>query len=281
MPAPPASVIVRCLDEAPALERALTSLHRQSVRPQVVVVDSGSTDGSLEVAGRLADTVVTMPREDFTYGGALNLGAEHADAAVHLALSAHCVAGPQWVERSLAHLAVDGVAAASGRRLDPEGRPIAVRYLQTVQDADRHPFWGLSNHASSWRREVWEADRFRTDLAASEDLEWSWRVLHRGWTIAFAPDVEVPMPHRRRARPDRLWRKIGRETTVVADLRGLPAPSVLDMVRDVVVPDPRTSTKPPLLRVASPYRVFEVVARDAALRRASRSRGGSPASSAH
>jgi rhamnosyltransferase len=268
----PASVIVRCLDEAPALERALTSLREQSVRPQVVVVDSGSTDGSVDVARRLADTVVTMPREAFTYGGALNLGARHADAAVHLALSAHCVAGPRWVERSLHHLAVDGVAAAGGRHLDPDGRPIGTRYLQTTADADRHPFWGLSNHASSWRREVWEAEPFRTDLAASEDLEWSWRVLGRGWTIAFAPDIAVAMPHRRRARPDRLWRKIGKETVAVADLRGLPAPSVLQMARNVVVPDRRTSTRPALLRVVSPYRVFEVVARDAALRRAQRAR---------
>ncbi|GIG29752.1 glycosyltransferase [Cellulomonas marina] len=270
---PAATVVVRCRDEAPALERALASLRAQTVRPQVVVVDSGSVDGSLEVARRMADTVLTVPPEAFTYGGALNLGAAHADAAVHLALSAHCVAGPHWVERSLALLAEDGVGAASGRRLDPTGRPIVGRYLQTPDDARRDPFWGLSNHASSWRREVWEAEPFREDLAASEDLEWSWRVLARGWSVAFAPDVEVPMPHRRHARPDVLWRKIGREVAAVAELRDLPAPSLPAVIRHVLVPDPRTSTRPPLLRVVSPYRVLEVLAHDAALRRSARARG--------
>ncbi len=70
-----ASVIVRCKDEEKLLERALTSLRRQTVEPEIVVVDSGSTDRSLEIAKRWCDRLVEIPAESFTHGYALNVGA--------------------------------------------------------------------------------------------------------------------------------------------------------------------------------------------------------------
>ena len=74
-----ASVIVRCRDEVRTLERTLESLRRQTVDPEIVVVDSGSSDGSLEVARRYADQLIEIPPETFTFGHALNVGPLPAD----------------------------------------------------------------------------------------------------------------------------------------------------------------------------------------------------------
>ena len=87
-----ASAIVRVKDEAGPIRHALDSLRRQTVPVEIVVVDSGSTDGTLEVARAVADRLVEISPERFTYGHALNVGAAAASGRVHIALSAHCTA---------------------------------------------------------------------------------------------------------------------------------------------------------------------------------------------
>ena len=85
-----ASVIVRTKDKADTVEATFAALRPQTVPVEVVVVDSGSTDGTLEIARRHADRLVEIPAEAFTFGRALNVGAAAATAPVHFALSAHC-----------------------------------------------------------------------------------------------------------------------------------------------------------------------------------------------
>src|SRR4051794_37307753 len=171
----PASVIVRAKDKAATIERTLRALRAQTVPAEIGVVDSGSTDGTLEIARRWADVVVEIDPGDFSYGGALNLGARRASGTVHFALSAHSVPErDDWIEQSLRLYADDGqVGATNTAMLTPDGTPIEGWYFQTLEDVDRCPVWGFSNHASSWRAEIWRELPFREDLLACEDKEWS------------------------------------------------------------------------------------------------------------
>src|SRR4051794_2474236 len=120
-----ASAIVRSRDSAATIERTLKSLRSQTVDVEIIVVDSGSRDGTLEIANRLADRVIEIHFERFSYGHALNVGARAASAPFHFALSSHCVAEtPDWVERSLGHYSRADVAATNGYHAMPDRRPI-------------------------------------------------------------------------------------------------------------------------------------------------------------
>ena len=87
---PPLSIVIRSLDTADTLPRVLAALGR---RPddQLIVVDSGSTDGSLEHARGAGAEIVPIKASEFTYGRALNVGFAAARHAWVLALSAHTV----------------------------------------------------------------------------------------------------------------------------------------------------------------------------------------------
>jgi rhamnosyltransferase len=206
------SVIVRTLNERDALERALRSVREQTVAAEIVVVDSGSTDGALEVARRDADRVVELAPGTFTFGGALNTGAAAASGDVHVALSSHCaLPRADWIERALRHYEQPEVAGTHGCRQRPDRRPLDGVLLQDAAHARRHPYWGFSNHASTWRAEVWEQFRFDERLAACEDKEWAQRVLAAGWRIAVDPALDVPKPHRQAAGVRALYRRSVRE----------------------------------------------------------------------
>lgn len=191
----PASIIVRCRDERVTLERTLRTLHAQSVRPEIIVVDSGSVDGSLAVAERLADRVIRIASHEFTYGRALNVGAEASAAPVHFALSAHCFAGTRWVERALAHYGREDIAGTNGIQTFADGTPVTGPFVQDAAHARSNPWWGFSNHASSWRAEVWRQFPFDEEMDYAEDREWAWRVTAAGWKLVYDPALWVDMSH--------------------------------------------------------------------------------------
>jgi rhamnosyltransferase len=196
---PAASFIVRAKDKAATIERTLRSIRDQTVAAEIVVVDSGSVDGTLELAERWADRVVRIPPERFTYGYALNLGAEHAAAPVHVALSAHCVLPhADWLARCLSHYGRADVAAVGGRRRQPHEPDTLATFLQTYAHARNNPWWGFSNHAASWRADVWRRIRFDEQLGYAEDKEWALRILAEGWLIAFDAALLVDMSHQLR-----------------------------------------------------------------------------------
>src|SRR5262247_2453967 len=122
MSTPRASVVVRAKNEARAIERTFRALRRQTVPVEIVVVDSGSTDGTVELARKWCDRLIEIPAESFTYGYSTNVGAEAAAAAFHFCLSAHCAPErDDWVELSLGHYAREDVAATNGIQTFPDG----------------------------------------------------------------------------------------------------------------------------------------------------------------
>jgi rhamnosyltransferase len=257
--APQISVVVRAKDKVGTIGETLAALRRQSVEAEVIVVDSGSTDGTLEVAQQWADRVIEIPAASFSYGGALNAGAEAATAPVHAALSAHCVPeSDTWLEDSLRRYDRDDVAATNAALVSPLGVPIEGTYLQALEDVVVDPTWGFSNHASTWRADVWAELPFREDLGACEDKEWSWRVLAAGWTIAYAPELAAPMAHRRSAGLTPLYQRITREAQAMVSLGAAEPLSGTAALRAWWSSFPSPSTKPTAVRRLSPYRMAEL-----------------------
>ena len=87
---PNVSVVIRAKDEARFIGQTLAAIFDSAALPprQVVVVDSGSTDGTLEIVRAFPTTVIQIRPEHFTYGYALNLGVANVDAEIVATLSA-------------------------------------------------------------------------------------------------------------------------------------------------------------------------------------------------
>jgi rhamnosyltransferase len=224
---PAASVIVRTRNSAQTLPACLTSLKRQSVRPEIIVVDSGSTDRTLEIVRDTADVVIEIPANEFTYGRALNRGAEAARAPVMFALSSHCsVPQSDWIERSIRYYSRADVAGTNGQTSRPDGSPLQDVLFLTAETPVVNPMWGFSNHASSWRADVWREERFDEGLVASEDFEWSDRVMARGFTIVFDPALVVPALHLKQQGVRALYRRSRRELLGTAAFRHIDPPTL-------------------------------------------------------
>ena len=193
--------LVRCLDGIGA--------QRLEAELEVVVIDSGSTDGSPDIARRAGARVHSISPTEFGHGRTRNLGAGLArgDVLVFTSQDAYA-AGPEWLARLVEPLRCAGVAGVYGRQL-PHGHASpperffldflygAERRVQRLERAGEPSFEEtlFSNVNSSVTRRLWEEFPFADDLVMSEDQEWSRRVLRAGYELVYEPDAAVYHSH--------------------------------------------------------------------------------------
>ncbi|MDP7264749.1 MAG: glycosyltransferase, partial [Candidatus Thermoplasmatota archaeon] len=76
---PRVSIVVRAFNEEKHIGDLLKKIKNQSCQDyEIILVDSGSTDRTQEIARNNCDTFVEISTEDFTFGHALNIGCQHS-----------------------------------------------------------------------------------------------------------------------------------------------------------------------------------------------------------
>ena len=205
------SIVIPVKNGGEDLRRCLDAIRIQHVPDdvEVVVVDSGSTDGSAELAESLGARVERIPPETFNHGATRNLGVDLAagDRLVFTSQDAHAE-DEQWLARLVAPLDDPRVGGVYGRQIAHEGAKPPERFFldylygpgarrqRAAREADLSMETTLfSNVSSAIRREVFDRFRFVDDINMSEDQEWSRRVLLDGYAIVYEPRSVVRHSH--------------------------------------------------------------------------------------
>ena len=208
---PAVSIVIPVKDGGEDLVRCLGAIRAQALEhePEVVVVDSGSTDGSVATAREYGARVLEILPEEFDHGATRNLAAEAARGEVLVFVSQDAEpVGDGWLAALTAPLADDRVAGVYGRQVArPDAVPPEAFFLDFVYGPEprvqelitgRAPSMEttlFSNVNSAIRRSAWEAFPFANDLIMSEDQDWSRRAMEAGWRIVYEPRAVVRHSH--------------------------------------------------------------------------------------
>jgi rhamnosyltransferase len=206
------SVVIPVKDGGEDLARCLGAIRAQVLDEavEVVVVDSGSRDGSVALARAFGATVHEIAPAGFSHGAARNLGAAHAhgELLAFISQDAHPV-DDDWLARLTAPLRRSGnVAGCYGRQLPhPGARPPEAFFLDFLYGpgARTQAAAGVdqlnmdttlfSNVNAAMPRSVWRRFPFAEDIIMSEDQEWSQRVLLSGFRLVYEPRAAVRHSH--------------------------------------------------------------------------------------
>src|SRR5262249_31657881 len=119
-----ASIIIRTMNEGRHLPAVLTTVGQQTVRcedRETIIVDSGSTDDTLQIAASEGCKILHISREEFSFGRSLNLGCNSARGNTLVFVSGHCIPkGVEWLERLISPIEKGDVQITYGRQIGGE-----------------------------------------------------------------------------------------------------------------------------------------------------------------
>jgi rhamnosyltransferase len=222
---PQVSIVIPTFNAGETLENVLCAIASQDYggAAEVIAIDSGSTDGTLERLGRHRATVVRVMPDRFNHGETRNtaLAGARGEFAVLLVQDATPVSR-SWLTALLEPLLNDSTVAGSFARQVPASGasritthylsgwiagghqprtvgPLTREEFEGMSPADRHAICAFDNVCSCIRMAVWRRHPFRRTPIA-EDLEWARDVLLAGCRLAYAPAAIVHHSHERPVR---------------------------------------------------------------------------------
>lgn len=230
------SIVIRTLNEAEHLGDLLAMIKRQKTDFDVetVLIDSGSTDGTVEIAKSYGCRITTITKEEFSFGRSLNWGCDYSDGDILVLISGHCVpADEHWLQNMCQPL-IDGVASYSyGRQIGDDNsnyseRRIFAKYYPAESAIPQREFF-CNNANSALLRNVWEDYKFDEDLTGLEDMELSKRIWNKGHKIAYV--AEAPVFHHHTESWAQVRRRFEREAIALREIMPEVHVTPMDMLR--------------------------------------------------
>jgi rhamnosyltransferase len=176
---------------------------------EVVLIDSGSTDATVDIARRFPVRIEQIRPEEFHHARTRNFAAGLGEGAIIVNLSGDAIpASDAWLQELLANFNDPSVGAVYGRQLP---KPACTTERQDtfdsiygdqriVKDPTRrneigYRFYHFSDVNSALRRRMWEKIPYPEDFKTFEDLAVAKRILDAGWKIVYEPNASVYHSH--------------------------------------------------------------------------------------
>ena len=211
---PSVSVVIPTKDAGPAFGGLLSRLDEQDypASVEVVVVDSGSTDGTRGLARERGATVRRIDPDEFHHARTRNYGAECAsNEVVVFTVQDALPLDERWLRSLVGALDGGGVGIAYGRQVAyPDAKPMdrffyeyfypsEPRTVAPEEVSDPREFYlqnvFVSDVTAAVPRDVWSAVRFDPDTPMSEDKELAIRLLEEGYSLRYDPGAVVRHSH--------------------------------------------------------------------------------------
>jgi glycosyltransferase involved in cell wall biosynthesis len=195
------SIVVRAYNEQKHIGRLLAGIRQQTVKDvEIVLVDSGSTDGTVSVAESFDARIVRIASDEFTFGRSLNLGIQAATRELIVIASAHVYpVYPDWLESLLRPFEDERIALTYGKQRGPENAHFSEQqiYHQWYPDRSkpRQATAFCNNANAAIRRIQWEENPYDETLTGLEDLAWAKLAKEQGYEIAYVAEAEIVHVH--------------------------------------------------------------------------------------
>ena len=199
---PSVSIIMRSFNEAWALRETLPALAAQNrKRWELIVIDSGSTDGSMDLFRQFRPRhLVQIPHPEYNPARVMNQGMALACSNFAIFLNADATPqGTDWLGRLVTALMEPQVAAVFGRQIPrPDCKAVFAHDYERCFGSNRESAkWEhfFSMASSGIRKDVWAKRGFNERMQYSEDDEFARCCLAQGYRVVYVPESVVMHSH--------------------------------------------------------------------------------------
>lgn len=216
------SIVIPAKNGGAIFEEVLWGIKGQKFEGEVelLVVDSGSTDGTVKKAAEYGSRILEISPGEFNHGATRNYGIKNSKGDFIVLMTQDAVPADEFWLKNLVDTfdndeRIAGVYARQIPRQDADvltkrnlndwltGRSVySVQEIKDLEDFEKMPPMEkyltcvFDNVCSAVRRKAWEKVPFkRNDFG--EDIEWAKRALLSGWKISYQPKAAVVHSHNR------------------------------------------------------------------------------------
>ena len=201
---PTISIVIRSLNEEKWVGQAMAACHDQLMDDadiEIVLVDSGSTDQTVEIAKSHNAQITYISKSEFTFGRSLNYGCEAARGDYLVFISAHCIPASQnWLRNLVAPLILGEAEYVYGRQIGNELSKFSEcqvfdQYFPAHDKLPEENGFFANNANSALLRSTWEKHGFDEAVTGLEDMVLGKAIVADGGKVAYAPDAPVVHIH--------------------------------------------------------------------------------------
>ena len=221
------SVIIPTLNAARWITQQLNMLLSQTVEAEIIVVDSGSSDGTPGLVRRFAPRVrlLEIPPKDFDHGGTRDYTLRQSTGDYVLFFTQDAIpTDERCLEKLLAAFSSLDIAAVYGRQVARPDAPEYEKLTRQFNYPDQPRVWReadiprygvkayfFSDACAAYRRDAYLAvGGFDAPILTNEDMMMAGKLLHAGYALAYTPEAAVYHSHRYTLREEyRRNKKIG------------------------------------------------------------------------
>lgn len=204
------SVIIPTYHAQHYLPKLLEKLKEQSVSFELIIIDSSSTDNTIEIAKNYTDQILVIPQSEFDHGGTRTKAAKIASGEILVFLTQDALPVDTSTIESIVKVFDDPtVGAAYGRQVPYPDTTLFGKHLRSFNyphlshirsfaDRDKYRIKTvfLSDSFAAYRREALEKINWIKDgLISSEDSYAGAKMLLAGYTLAYVAEAKVYHSH--------------------------------------------------------------------------------------
>jgi rhamnosyltransferase len=244
---PKISIIIPVKNGIATIERCLNAIFEQTIilQTEVIIIDSGSTDGTLEIVKDYPVRLYEIPPADFNHGATRNYGVSLAKGEFVVMTVQDAIAlNDNWLGNMQSHFEDQTVAGVCGMQMIPQKqtinpfewtRPFSQPTIRSFQYANQSDFLKLTPHKkreicgwdnvnSMYRKTILKQIPFHT-VKFGEDTRWAVKSLQAGFKIVYDPNCKVSHyhPFDKKLEFDRKYIELAQDY-VLFNLNGKPIP---------------------------------------------------------
>ncbi len=204
------SVIIPTYNAEPYLATLLDALQKQTLPFELIIIDSSSTDGTINIAKRYTRNIITIPKLEFDHGGTRTQAAKLASGEILIFLTQDALPyDNHTLEKITKSFYNPQISAAYGRQISYEktnlfGKHLrafnypSTSHIRTLKDKTEYGIKTafLSDSFAAYRKSTMkEVDWFKDGLILGEDSHIATKLLLAGYALAYVSDAKVYHSH--------------------------------------------------------------------------------------
>ena len=207
MKTPESSIIILTKNAGNNFKRTLDNVFSQKYKNfEVIIIDSSSSDNTLDIAKKYSTKIIKIKAEDFGHGKTRNIGVKLAKGKYIIFLTQDAVPKNDiWISELIKPLRDKNIAGVYSRQIPRENEKIIDRFFYLSLYSDKSKIWNWNNFtqgdnifsdvSSAIKRDFLLKFPFSNTIILAEDYEWAQKILKQRYNIMYNSKSEVIHSH--------------------------------------------------------------------------------------